>query len=213
MPKFYKFFIILLLFLHSCAGSVKTSIDTYSASVPLDKTYIIKPADKNVSDQDLQFMAYAKILQTALSSRGYKVERKNPKQIIFINYGLGQMHEQTNVSTMPQYGITGYTNVGGYARANYGIKGYTTTVTSVKKYPAYLQLISVDYKLYQRGKIKQYWKINSQLTSKVNDLREILPYMVMQDLKYIGNNKQFNITFESDDPQTCALFPYLEDCQ
>jgi hypothetical protein len=212
-------FVVMLLFavlLSGCATTpsvrmFRIDIDGINngAAIP-DKSYYIAPADSAISPSDLTYLEFAKIVERALSRKGY-VRKEKPRQaavVVAIAYGIGEPKQNVYSYSVPVYGQTGV--ISSYTQGNtttytpsYGVSGYSTHLGTYTTYRRYALVMAYDNRLKQTtGRDVQLWKTEISSTGTSGDLRRVFPYLIAAALPYFGENTQHMVTVElSEDAQ------------
>lgn len=204
------------------------NVDSLRASDSTAKrNYILLPANKDTSINDLQFKEYAAYLNRALVSLGFvPVESVEVADLaIFVIYGIGSPQEhqysyslpvwgQTGVSSSTTYGtLNTYGNTGTYigtTRYNptYGIQGSTSHVGTYTTYSRFLVLDALDLSEYKQTKKEiQLWKTTITSTDSSGDLRRVFPYMVTASMQHIGTNtgQLIKVILGENDPAVLSV--------
>jgi hypothetical protein len=150
-----------------------------------NKTYVISPGVKGVSENDLQYKEYAQYLHRALQKAGYKKASSKDKaniNILFV-YGIGEPEKETSYQT---------TSLGALMPLEYSFLALATSKTTAhteKTYTRTLLLDAYDYSYFKStGKEKQLWLTKATSSGTRDDLRVVLPVVITAVVPYIGTN-------------------------
>jgi hypothetical protein len=204
-------------------------IDSYrSDSIPEGKNYILLSGMKDINNTDLQFKEFSTHVIKILNKKGYKNVEKidNSQLIIFMKYGIGDPSSHVFSYSVPVYGQVGggtstfsgnvygsrgsSTTFGGTVTTlpTYGQVGSTTVVDSGVEYLRFLILESYDTDKYKKnGELVQVWKTNITSRGWMEDLRRIIPVMVVGSEDYIGTNtgKQIRVDMRENDSRVRTI--------
>jgi hypothetical protein len=182
---------------------------------------------KDISNTDLQFKKFSSYLIEVLNRKGYKhVEKiEDSNLIVFMKYGIGDPSSQIFSYSVPIYGQVGG-GVSTFTGTSYGPRGTVTTqgtimtppkfgqigstpiVMSQTMYQSFLILESFDTEKYRTTKeLVPVWKTNVTSRGRMDDLRTILPIMIIGSEEYIGTDteKQISVNVNVDDERVKSL--------
>jgi hypothetical protein len=219
---------ISLIFVSGCSVTqVCTQIDSFSEKNSISKNrYILAPSDKDISPDNLEFKEYSGYIDRMLNERGFiKVfSTSDADVIIFFEYGIGDPQVKYYQYSIPVFGQTGVSSSSTVGNLNtigntttysgnttytktYGITGSTTHTGSVTLYKRMFVLDAYDYHDIINNVKTQLWKITAISEGQTNDLREIIPYMILSAKPYIGvsSGKKINIYLNKDDKTVKTL--------
>lgn len=233
---------VVVLFTAGCSRSLRFVSDVDSialANQPVGKRYLLVPGNQNIAPDELEFLEYAKYVDTILTPLGFsKAPTEQEADLaILLSYSIStpQTHEvsesipvngQTSVASsttmgtiMPLGGgMASYSGDTTYS-PTYGITGYYTEVSSYTTYTRFIQVAAYDLLAYRNEKRqRQVWKTSARSTGGSNDLRLVLPYMLAAMRPYIARNtsRAIRIELEEDDPAARTLLgkpPSIEPTQ
>jgi hypothetical protein len=92
------------------------------------KSYVLGPADENVSPDDLQFREFAEQVDRALATAGFvKVDNEERADaLIFMQYAISEPKESLYSYAVPIFGQTGIASSSTYGSVNSYGSGYGT---------------------------------------------------------------------------------------
>jgi len=180
--------------------------------------YLILPAEKGISLDDLEFSEYAKYVDYALSKAGFQ-KASSPDDatvVVFLSYGIGNPEEHQYSIRLPVYGQTGVSsstttgtvNTNGNGGTDtpqpqfvgpapgtttytpsYGITGYQNVSGTYVTYFRYIALSAVDLVQYRENQqVVEVWRMEISSTGYSNDLRRVFPVMIAASENYLGTN-------------------------
>jgi hypothetical protein len=183
--------------------------------------YVILPAEKGITADDLEFSEYARYVDYVLSKAGFQ-KASSPDVatlVVFLSYGIGNPEEHQYSVTLPVYGQTGVSSSTTTATVNtngnwgtytgtttytpsYGITGYRSVSGTYITYFRYIALSAVDLVQYRENqKIVEVWKTKMASVGYVGDLRRIFPAIIAASEQYIGRDTGMAVNtsiFETD---------------
>ena len=218
----------LLTFLGGCSVTqVNTQIDSYSRENSISKNrYILVPSNKDISPDNFEFKEYSGYMDKVLSEKGFikSISKSDADVIIFFAYGIGSPQIKNYQYSVPVFGQTGVSSASTTGNYNtfgntttysgnttytptYGITGMTTHTGSVTLYTRMLVLDAYDYQDLIKNKTNQLWKVTAISEGQANDLRDIIPYLIISAKPYIGisSGKKISIHLNKDDKAVQAL--------
>ncbi len=212
-------FILTLFSLCGCARMYRVDVQSFtSAPEPIQRKYVLAPADESVNPSDLEYQEYARQVEYILGQNGYiQVPPEQAHLAIFLGYGVSGPQNNIEVYSRPAWGHIGY-HPPYYHRSAY-VFGYETQVRQYTTYTKHLVLSAWDYETYKKGEgERQFWKVTAVSTSSSGNLRQAFSAMALAAGKYIGKNtgpEEVTITVsEEDEPlQTIrgiAGYPQIE---
>ncbi len=173
------------------------------ADAAQQKKYVLMPANKDTSADDLQYREYAKYVHRALRHNGFVEITKNetPEIIITLGYGIGDRQVENRsltlnrtVQTRTQGSITGY---GGYATYSGTTSKRVPTTYSVRHetYFRYVMLMGFEYKKNMGNKKPhELWRTYITSRGSSDDLRQVFPVLIGASVSHIGGNTGKKIT-------------------
>lgn len=213
--KRYIYLINIVLLLNACSPTInqtptklvyKINVDSFGSDISLpDKKYVLVPADTAIDPSDLKYMEYAKYIDKILAKNGYSPAQltDNPNTVIFVNYGIsdpkvferdvivpvwGQVGVASSTTTIQKNtygGVTGNT----YNIPSYGVVGSNVVKQQQVQYLRYLTLAAYDLANFkQTGKEKKIWILELTSTGSSDDLRKLIPPMLVASINYIGKS-------------------------
>jgi hypothetical protein len=229
MRKLINIIVLTICFVLSCTkvAIFEIGINTIGddKAIPV-KLYLLIPTTQITSDQ-LQYEEIKKYIVTVMTERGYKITNNQKKATlaIIVDYGISAPKQNEFSYNAPVFGQTGYSSSnttgtmsgsGNTATINsstqympqYGITGYKTVQGSYTTYTRYLKLVAYDFKRFlATKKEKQVWYSVGVSTGSSEDLRLVIPYIIVALKPYIGKNsgKIININLPENSEETKAL--------
>ena len=221
----------LLLVETGCSRSLRfyTDVDSIALSdQAVGKRYVILPGNQGSTPDDLEFLEYARYVETVLRPLGFAkaTSEKDADVAIMLTYGVGSPQTHQVSSSTPVYGQTGVSSSsttgtimpmgGGMASYSgnttytpkYGITGYQTELHSYTTYTRFVQLAAYDVAAYRHEKKhRQVWKTSAVSTGSSGDLRFVMPYMVSAMKPYLASNtgRAIKTELKEDDMSVAAL--------
>jgi len=201
---------VVSFMLTACATSpqtmqVRSDVDALATVDALTKRrFAILPGNKDIREQDLQFIEFKTYVEKALIKRGFvKVDiLQDGDVVLFLNYGVGEPQSHQYSYDVPVWYDMGFYPYYRRYRFYSGMSGYyyTQRIESYMVYKRYLNLEAYDMAAYlQQQAPKQLWRINVQSQGRSNDLRLTLPYMVAAMQPYLGTNTQHMVSVVVDE--------------
>jgi len=200
--------IIACLLLSACATTpqplqIRSNVDALATSdAQAKRHFVILPANKDIKEQDLQFIEFKAYVEKVLSSRGFvKVDTlQDGDVVLFLSYGVSEPQTYQYSYDVPGWSYPGfypyYRGYWYYPMSPY----YSQRIQSYSVYRRYLSLEAFDMEAYLQHKTpQQLWKINVQSRGLSNDLRLAFPYMVAAMQPYIGLNTGHMVTVDVDE--------------
>ena len=180
--------------------------DSYLSS----KKYILGSGDSTVNESNLQYVEFSEYIKKILASKGYTETQDwdNADLMIFFKYGISDPATFQQTYAVPTWGQTGvsstttkgnvYVNPYGNnidynqtttSNPTYGVTGSRNVTKTYTTYFRYITLTAYDLNVYKKSdKEKIVW--NTILTSSgySDDLRRVIPYMVVVGNSYFGKS-------------------------
>ena len=171
---------------------ISSDVDALATSDAQSKRrFVILPGNKDLPEQDLQFIEFKAYLEKVLAKRGFtKVDTlQNGDVVLFLAYDVSgpQAYQYS-------YEVPVWNNMGVYPYSRRYLyystmPVYTQHIETQMLYKRHLSLEAYDMAAYLQQKTPlQLWKVNVQSMGQSNDLRLTLPYMITAMLPYIGTN-------------------------
>jgi len=202
---------LLCLGLVGCATTTPFSVNVDSinrTNLPSGTKYMIASGNKDVNQDDLQFMEYVSYVKRALMLNNFLlVKNVNEADVlIFLSYGIGEPAEHQYSYSSPIYGQTGVssstttgsvTSFGNMATGSatttytptYGVVGSSTHSGTFVTYTRFFALKAIDAKkVIQKEAPLELWSTKVISTGTSDDLRRVFPVMVAAAKPYIGKN-------------------------
>lgn len=204
------FGMIILMLLTACASTpqpmqIRADIDALATTdAQVKRRFVILPGNKDIREQDLQFIEFKTYAEKALISRGY-VKADNLQDgdlVLFMSYGVSEPQSYQYSYDVPVWYDMGFYPYYRRYRFYPGMTGYyyAQRVENYMVYRRYLTLEAYDMAAYlQQQPPRQLWKITVQSQGQSNDLRLTLPYMVAAMQQYIGSNTQHMVSVVIDE--------------
>ena len=217
-----------LLLMSGCASRITVNVNaiTNEAIKSAGNHYILTNAAGEVDEKDLYFQEFSRYFQSALKQQGY-TRVSNKKDADFeIRFKYGLSDGRTGIST---YSWPIYDTVGGdtitITEKTTDSSGNPTTTTRTIRVPARVERVgtsieSRSYTLFNRTASLQarllnkdgkpgevLWMVSISSVGDSNDLRAIMPYLVVASEDFIGKNtgQQREVVLNHDDPRVQAL--------
>jgi hypothetical protein len=182
---------------------VLVTIDSLAASDAAlkGKTYYITSAVKDMGDEDLQFIEFARYIENALSPKGYtRIESKeNADLLVRLAFGVGA----------PQTTTTTYTTSMGYSYPVGEIWFTMPPKTETVQQTNFMRnLILEAYDLKDPNRKSQLWKTMVKSQGYRSDLRIVLAYMIAASADFFGTNtvKEVEIGILGHDPRVLEIW-------
>ena len=186
-------------------------VDSYGEdSTLLKKDCFLYISDSTINTSDLQFQEFYGYIAKILTNKGYSIvdSIESANIIVFFNYGISDPNTQEYTRSVPVWGQTGIsstTTTGNvyvnpysnniqykqntYSTPTYGVAGYRTVQGSYTTYLRYLNLVAYDFDYYvKNNKERRIWQTVITSTGPSNDLRKVIPSMLIGAQKYIGHS-------------------------
>lgn len=204
--------------LTSCASTYNTTNDRYVVEVDAygndgylnSKKYIIASGDSTIKESSLQYLEFSEYIKKLLASKGY-VETQdwdNADLMIFFKYGISDPATFQQTYAVPTWGQTGvsstttkgnvYVNPYGNnidynqtttSNPTYGVTGSRNVTKTYTQYFRYITLTAYDLNAYKKSdKEKIIWNTIITSSGSSDDLRKVIPYMVVAGGSYIGKS-------------------------
>lgn len=187
-----------------------------SGITPAAKRYILLPAERSTRPDDLQFIEFSRYVDAALQRKGYRraSDAEQADVAVFLDYGIGAPQQHTYSYNIPQWGQTGvassqttgavsvYGNQARYSTQTsytptYGVTGYTTHVGTHTTHDRFIRLSAFELRSSQPGQSpRQLWSTSALSIGSSNDLRKVLPVMVVAFEPSLGESTGQNLRFE-----------------
>ncbi len=194
-----------------CATAPRYQVSVNSLRSPdaiLLKTFIVASGNKDVGENDLQFIEARGLLESALLAKGFVYAESPAKAdlVVFLSYGIGEPKTYTTTYTMPVYGQTG----GGTSQVNttvygtrgpqivtstvsqpvtYGVTGHQTKTSSRTLFGRWLRVDAISAADYKKtGRFRSVWETKVVSAGSSGDLRLIIPVMIRGAQNYLGED-------------------------
>lgn len=176
--------------------------------------YLLLPAEKDISLNDLQFVEYARYVDYALAHRGYLKANSisDATEIVFVYYGIGNPQEHQYTFSLPASAeidassATTSNSFGIYGK--WGSYGATTTYATSGTYFRYASLSAVDLaKWNENQQLVEVWRMEISSIGSSFDLRSVFPVMIAASENYLGRNtgKAIIRTMKDEDPEVVEM--------
>ncbi len=199
-----------------------STVDSLARSDAAEKRrYVLLPGGKGVDVGDLQFQEFAAYIDKVLSGAGFtKVASLHDADVaIFLSYAIGDPETYQYSYALPTWGQTGvasanssgsisfYGNTATYSgrttyTPTYGVTGSTTQIDTITRHSRFLLLDAYDVVEYAKdSRLAQVWKTNVVSIGSSNDLRLVMPYMVVAMTPHVGKNtgRKVEVAVPEDD--------------
>ncbi len=200
--------IVSSLLLTACAASrqtveIRSDVDALATSeAQAKRRFVILPGNKDIKEQDLQFIEFKAYVEKTLNNRGFtKVDALHDGDVVlFLSYGVSEPQTYQYSYEVPTWNSAGfypyYRRYWYYPMSPY----YTQRMQTYLMYRRHLTLEAYDMAAYLQNKTpQQLWKVNVQSQGLSNDLRLTFPYMVVAMQPYIGSNTGHMVTVDVDE--------------
>lgn len=196
------------------------------AEAPARQSYALFPGIEGVSDGDLQYREVARYVRQALGARGF-TEAADPAKAgiaLFLNYGIGEPRTTYFTYSFPVLGILGPQSYsfrattpgkGGHTTTgtlepfpDVGVVGTGTRLGSATFYMRFLVIEAIDVaRSREAKKTIPTWKTIVTSPGPSDDLRRILPALVVAGQPYFGEHTdhQIDLQLEETDPAVLAM--------
>jgi hypothetical protein len=186
-------------------------VDSYGNDSYLNsKKYIIASGDSAVDESSLQYLEFASYVKKILAAKGYAETNDwdDADLMIFFKYGISDPETFQQTYAVPTWGQTGvsstttkgnvYVNPYGNnidynetttSSPTYGITGSRNVTRTYTKYFRYITLTAYDLNVYKTDeKEKIAWNTILTSSGSSDDLRRVIPYMVVVGSSYFGKS-------------------------
>ena len=197
IPSSYMRIALLMLvslLLSACATGprlmqIRSDVDALATSDAQNKRhFVILPGNKDLKEQDLQFIEFKAYVEKVLANRGFtKVDKPQDGDVVlFLSYGVDEPQTYQYSYEVPVWNDMGFYPY--YWRYRY-YPMYTQRIETYVLYRRYLTLEAYDMAAYLKNEApRQLWKVTVQSKGPSNDLRLTIPYMAAAMQPYIGTN-------------------------
>lgn len=204
---------LVLCFLSACTFirqpfSVRADVDALATSeAQAKRRFIILPGDKQMEEQDLQFIEFKSYTETALLKQGFSKANslEDGDVVLFLKYGVGEPQTQQYSYEVPIWSNFGFYPYSRRYRSypmmpTYGIAGYTQHIETYTLYQRFIVLDAYGMTAYrQKQAPQQLWKIRVQSLGQSNDLRLMFPYLLAAMQPFLGSNTGHMLSVEIDE--------------
>lgn len=220
IPRTYTHALLIIvsfLLLTACATTqqtmeIRSDVDALAINAAQNKRhFVILPGNKDIKEQDLQFIEFKTYVEKALKNRGFiKADTlQDGDVVLLLSYGVSEPQTYQYTYDVPAWNGGGfypyYRRYWYYPMAPY----YAQRIQTYLMYRRYLTLEAYDMAAYLQNKTpEQLWKVNVQSQGLSNDLRLAFPYMVTAMQPYIGSNTGHMVRVDVDEsnPLLKSLF-------
>jgi hypothetical protein len=222
--------ILVALFLVGCGPKIAVRIDSIVAqgTVLQEKNYILHSGMKGTSVDDLYFREYGKYFLEVLKRNGYRQvnQPEDADLAIYFSYGITGGMEIHYTYTRPVYAIVGGETVD-IRETETDAAGRKVKTTKTVTIPSTSRVVGVEtrresYTVFTAHAVLQaeeihgtegqtgnsmeaLWKTTITTTSKLDDLRRIMPIMAAASVPYLGKNTGEIVTVELRDGDAQVL--------
>ena len=235
MKSYFRFSFLAAIFILAGCTTVRTfKVDAIEAHEPVaGRTYVLVPANPKVAENDLRFIESAKIMQDALTARGYTrtSDSASADLIVALDASVGQAENIVESRPEPMFAETGGVYVSArvpvrtrngsvrYMRTAFwspypaGVVGMRDGVYTATVYEKRLSLTAFAAKDKNADELAQIWSVIVISRDESGDLRSILPMMSVAAAKYVEDdtNGQVIIRLKADDPEVIRVSPPKEE--
>ncbi|MFV9646033.1 MAG: hypothetical protein ACNYWU_09440 [Desulfobacterales bacterium] len=223
--------IFIAVLLVGCSPKISVRIDSIVDQVePIrEKRYVLYSAVKGISVDDLYFREHSGYFRKILKQQGYRdvQDRENADVAIYFDYGISDGKVLHYTYTRPVYATVGsesidvterHTDASGettskttksvFIPSRTYVAGMTTETESYTVYTAHAVLEAKE--IQQGDKTKNgrtLWKTVITTTSKLDDLRRLMPMLAAASAPYLGTNTSGVKTVElgDNDPRVLGM--------
>jgi len=222
--------ILVALFLVGCSPKIAVRIDSIVAqgTVLQEKNYIFYSGMSGTSANDLYFREYGKYFLEVLKKNGYRqVNQPEAADLaIYFSYGITGGTEVHYTYTRPVYAIVGGETVD-IRETETDAAGRKIKTTKTVTIPSTTRVVGVEtrresYTVFTAhavleaeeihgtqgqtdNSMETLWKTTITTTSKLDDLRRIMPIMAAASVPYLGKNTGEIVTVELRDGDAQVL--------
>ena len=185
-------------------------------SSELMKKYYLMPGNKKISPSDLEYKEVEMYVKHALEENGIVITNtiKEASYAVLINFGISDPKEDVEIVSspvfVPQYQAPQTINVNN----NYGTKlgslqsqgswstsyaGQDIQTIKTVSYTRWLNIEAIDYKYYLKSKeLNPVWKIVSHSVGPSEDLRIVIPALVLCSSRFTMKDSRKQMFFNID---------------
>ena len=207
--------------LQKCSGMhYELKVDSLSLPDGVSKTaYLMYPGNRDVREDNLQYLEFAKLAEQALKRRGFSKKHKadSANIVVLLAYGIGEPENHVYTHRVPVFGATGYTinqkitsnglNATTTTTPQMGIVGTKEVVEVDVNYTRYLMMAAYDLDALKKKTTRQLWKTTVYSTGASDDLRKAFPYMIFGAIKHLGTRTSHRIVVDvKEDDEDVATF-------
>lgn len=192
-----------------------------SLGVGTPTSFEVAPMNKGVPKSDLQFLEYARYVERALESKGYKKVSKNerPEIVVLLGYSISDGEQREASRVVSDWGQTGAINLGttgtintigntSYINAQTNtipLYGPTNTRTETTRYTTYTR--KVELSAFAIDEVREIWTTKIASIGSSGDLRRVFPVLIAAGKNYIGNptTRAEVVTIAEDSPQVMSV--------
>lgn len=216
--------VVVALFLIGCSPKIAIRVDSIvdQGKPPPEKKYILYSRMKGTSVNDLYFREYSKYFREILKKHGYRQENQaeSADLAIYFSYGITGGEEVHHTYTRPVYAIVGGETVD-IRETETDAEGKKIETTKTVTIPTRRRVVGLEtrresYRVFTAhavleakeineakghtdNSMQTLWKTTITTTSKLNDLRRIMPMMAAASTPYLGKNTGEMVTVKLRD--------------
>ncbi len=212
-------------------------IDALSESDNTGKSFVVKSGRDDISENDLRFREFARIVGNALRMRGFVEADSLDKadQVVSLRYGVGDSRLITQEFLFPVYGRNGAVQGTNKAEPSdtpapqsYAATTYSPQLTPATMYTRWVFIQAEDAKTYggaregretrdAKGTAKAadrrlVWETRVASTGASGDLRRAFPAMMFVAYPYLGMSsgeiREHYLALQENDPRLHPLLAY-----
>ena len=221
---------VVTLFLVGCSPKVAVRVDSIVAQGNLlrEKRYVLYSGMQGTSVDDLYFREYGKYFREILKKHGYhQVNQPEGADLaIYFSYGITGGEEVHHTYTRPVYAIVGGETID-ITETETDAEGRKIKTTKTVTIPTRSRIVGVEtrkesytvftaYAVLEAKEIngakghtdksmQTLWKTTITTTSKLDDLRRIMPMMAAVSAPYLGKNSGEIVTVKLRDSDARVL--------
>jgi hypothetical protein len=223
--------IFIALLLVGCSPKISIQIDSITDPVaPIrEKKYVLYSAAKEIPVDDLYFREYSGYFREILAQQGYREvqDRESANMLIYFDYGMSGGKVIHHTYTRPVYATVGgetidvterHVDASGKTTSRTTrsvfipprdyVVGMTTERETYTVYTAHAVLEAKEIKPEDKTKDgRTLWKTIITTTSRVDDLRRLMPMLAIASAPYLGTNTRGMQTVDlgENDPRVLEM--------
>ncbi len=196
----------VVLLLTNCT-SYRVSVSSIAQRGVNGQKVYVAPRDSVISENDLQFLEFAKDLKLAISRKGGIIvtDPYEADQIVLLQYEMSG--PQKTSKRVAEWGPTSVRSSSSsmvfndrsaqgttYYNYNYGIVGESTIERT--EYTRYITIVALENEALKKKIAVQLWQTTVYSRGSSRDMREVFPVLMVAAEKYIGKTTKQAVTLE-----------------